>query len=476
MKIVESEHQKWALLCVCFTAFVWRLDLYTVTISLPTISRHYDVGTDTVAFVVICYSLLLSSSLLIVGRMEDIYGLKRLLIWGFLIFSLGALCASGAPSIFFLILARCVQGVAGAILISSIYALVSSLLPVGLRGSAFGLVSASAALGVAVGNPLGGAIAGWLSWRGVFFLDLLMGIIGAAIAFKALPAGENTRQDLASSFDIPTAVLSFLSLFLMLFALNRSTQLGWDSPAVVGSLSVSLILGVLFVFRERKSTFPLVDLTLIGSSKAMYAFLVGVCMFAALSGNAFLMPFYLEIFEGMTPQLSGSVFLTYSLAFALTSPIVERLADSFPPRLLVIASLVLGAGACIFFSATLGGPGKSSYIIFLFLFGVSAGLFLPPNNRTVMALAPENAKGAFSSLYSMFNNLGWAIGACLSEAVVSQYVSTNLSSPVHGSVSRATLVTGFKYTYLLAAVLILVALILSTILLALRSPPRSSIG
>ncbi len=163
MRIVESDHYRGILFSACFAMFAWRLDTYAVTISLPTISHHFGVGTNTVALVVICYSLLISSSLLVVGKIEDIYGKKRILASGFLMFALGGVGASLSPSITFLILARSVQGVAGAILISSAYATVSELIPKGRRSRAFGLVSSSAALGVAVGAPLGGIISGLLS-------------------------------------------------------------------------------------------------------------------------------------------------------------------------------------------------------------------------------------------------------------------------------------------------------------------------
>jgi len=215
MKIGESEHYWRILFSACFTIFAWRLDTYTVTISLPTISRHFGVGTNTVALVVICYSLLISSSLLVVGKIEDIFGIKRLLVWGFLIFALGGVGASLSPSITFLILARSVQGVAGAILIGSVYAIVCELLPEGRRGKAFGLVSASAGLGVAVGAPLGGMISGLLSWRGVFLLDVCLGLVGAAVVLKTLPSTEKKEKDIRSNFDISGAVLSFLAVFLL---------------------------------------------------------------------------------------------------------------------------------------------------------------------------------------------------------------------------------------------------------------------
>jgi EmrB/QacA subfamily drug resistance transporter len=465
MKIGESEHYRRILFCACFTIFAWRLDTYTVTISLPTISRHFDVATNTVALVVICYSLLISSSLLVVGKIEDIYGIRRLLVWGFLIFALGGVGAALSPSITFLILARSVQGVAGAILISSVYAIVCELLPEGKRGRAFGLVSASAGLGVAVGAPLGGMISGLLSWRGVFLLDVCLGLVGAAVVLKTVPSTEKKEKDVRSKFDISGAVLSFLAVFLMLFALNRASRLGWGSPVIPGCLLASVIFGVLFVFKEKRSVAPLVDLRLFGDYRPYYGLIVGVLMFAAMSGNAILMPFYLEMIQGMTPQLAGSIFLAYSLTRVVTSPFAGRIADGVPPRFLVTAALLIGAGAFFFFGFIVRVPGNRYFIVFLILWGLSVGSYLPANNHVVMRHAPENKRGAFSSLYNVFNNLGWAIGACLSESVFSHYISCGMLGVTHRGASPKLLIEGFHYTYVLGGVLLLVALIPSAILL-----------
>lgn len=466
MKIVESDRYWGILFSACFAIFAWRLDTYTVTISLPTISRHFDVGTNTVALVVICYSLLISSSLLVVGKIEDIFGRRRLLTWGYLMFALGGVGASLSSSITFLILARCVQGVAGAILISSVYALVSELIPAGRRSRAFGLVSSSAALGVAVGAPLGGMISGLLSWRGVFLLDVCLGLVGAAVVLKTIPSTEKREKAIRSRFDISGAVLSFLAVFLMLFALNRASQLGWGSPVILGSLLIAVIFGILFVVKEKRSVAPLVDVRMFEDKRWYGGFLVGVLMFAAMSGNAILMPFYLEMIQGMTPQIVGSIFLVYSLTRVVTSPFAGRMAASVPrARFLVCSALLMGMGACFFFGFMLQIPGNRYVIIFLLLWGLSVGLLLAPNNHLIMRHARENEKGTFSSLYSVFNNLGWAIGACLSESIFSHYVSYGIHGVAHSGVSPKLVIEGFHYTYIFLGVLLLVALIPSVYLL-----------
>ena len=467
MRIIASDQCRGILFSACFAMFAWRLDTYTVAISLPTISHHFGVGTDTVALVVICYSLLISSSLLVVGKIGDLYGKKRILASGFLVFALGGVGASLSPSITFLIVARSVQGVAGAVLISSAYAMVSQLIPKERRSRAFGMVSSSAALGVAVGAPLGGVISGLLSWRGVFLLDVCLGLVGAAVVLKTIPSPEKREKAICSHFDISGAVLSFLAVFLMLFALNRASQLGWGSPVILGGLLAGVVFGVLFLVNEKRSVASLVDLRMFVEDKRWYgAFLVGVLTFAAMSGNAILMPFYLETIQGMTPQIAGSIFLVYSLTRVVTSPFAGRMAESVPrARFQVCAALLMGMGAFIFFGFTLREPGNRYVVFFLLLWGLSVGLLLPSNNHLVMRHADANKQGAFSSLYNVFNNLGWAIGACLSESIFSHYVSNGIHGVAHGGVSFKLAIEGFHDTYLFLGVLILIAFIPSAYLL-----------
>jgi len=217
----------------------------------------------------------------------------------------------------------------------------------------------------------------------------------------------------------------------------------------------------------------LVDLRMFEDKRVYGAFFVGVLTFAAMSGNAILLPFYLEMIQGMTPQIAGSIFLVYSLTRVVTSPFAGRMAESVPrARFQVCAALLMGMGAFIFFGFMLQIPGNRYVIIFLLLWGLSVGLLLPSNNHLIMRHAHENKQGAFSSLYNVFNNLGWAIGACLSESIFSHYVSYGIRGVAHSGVSPKLVIEGFHYTYIFLGVLLLVAFIPSAILLRwIRSHP-----
>lgn len=355
-------------------------------------------------------------------------------------------------------------------MISSSNAIITRLLPTGKQGGAFGLFTASSGLGITVGAPLGGAISGWLSWHGIFFFDVCIGLFGVVVAWKGLPRDRFHRGNShLPRFDVSGAILSFLAIFFMLFALNRVCQRGWNSPAILFSLLISGIPGILFILREKWSTDPLVDPKLLQNRNLLWGLLVGVLVCAVFSGNALLMPFYLEMLKGMTPQLAGATFLLYAISVTLTSPIAGRLADTISPRLLISVSLAVGVCVCLLFSIILGRPGNVPLLVFMPLFGLAIGMFLAPNNSVIMTYAPETSKGTFSSFFNMFNNFGMALGACLFEAIFSHCVSHGQAGPVEGTVPQELLLTGFHRAYDLAAFMFLVGLILSVILLVRKA-------
>jgi len=209
-----------------------------------------------------------------------------------------------------------------------------------------------------------------------------MGLVGAAVVSMTLPSREKREKAIRSTFDISGAVLSFLAVFLMLVALNRASQLGWESPVIRGCLVASVILWVLFFVNEKRSMAPLVDLRLFENYRWFGGFLVGALMYAVMSGNAILMPFYLEMIQGMTPQIAGTIFLVYSLTRVVTSPFAGKTAASVPrARLLVTAALLTGLCAYFF----LGSGCRYREICMLSFFSCSGGFrqvcFLP---RTVI--------------------------------------------------------------------------------------------
>ncbi len=189
----EARRRKYypVILCIAFAVFMVRLDGYIVNISLPTIARYFQVGTSEVSWIVLIYLLVMTGCMLILGKLGDRFGLKRIFLMGYLVFSVSSLFCGLAPTIHTLDLARAVQGVGGAMMIVSAFAIVSRLLPEHLTGWAFGVCSFANSLGIMVGSPLGGFITGFFSWKWIFLINVPIGLWPVPVLEN--PAGHRAR-------------------------------------------------------------------------------------------------------------------------------------------------------------------------------------------------------------------------------------------------------------------------------------------
>ena len=187
--ITDARRRRLLVASVAVAVFMARLDIYVVNISLPTVARRFDVGTSAVSWVTMSYLLVSCGTMMLVGRIADGAGPRRLFITGYAIFTGGSLLCGLSPSLGLLVFFRCVQGLGGAILVIMTYTVVSRFLPPATVGGAMGILATCGALGIAVGSPLGGLLTESLSWRWVYFVNVPVGIAAMLLASRAIPSG-----------------------------------------------------------------------------------------------------------------------------------------------------------------------------------------------------------------------------------------------------------------------------------------------
>ena len=388
------------LFVVCSSIFMASLDLSIVNISLPTISRYFDVGTGEVSWIILSYFLILSSLLLAFGRLGDLRGFRNIFLWGILAFSIGSFLCALAPGITEMVFFRLLQGAGGGIIIAVGPAIVSAFLPPATRGRAMGYVMTALSLGIALGSVIGGFLTAYLGWRWIFFVNVPLGIMAALIGFKALPRDQPRIQ---GSFDLLGAGLIFASLALIIYALNQGNELGWDSNLITGAFSLGIFCGIAFLIRERRNPEPLVDLRLFNNLRFLLPNFGGLLMVLAFGGALFVLPFYMELGLGF-PTMVASLFLTIaSIAAAVSAPIGGGLYDRLGPR---IACLIASGSSLLafllFFSLGVGEPQRMILVLALALMGISYGMYAPPTLSIVLGLCPQN-QGQASSIMMTFH-------------------------------------------------------------------------
>ena len=445
------------LLVVCLSIFMATLDTTIVNISLPTISRYFDVGTGEVSWIILSYFLTVTSLLLAFGRLGDLLGFRKIFLWGILIFATGSFLCALAPGIAEIIFFRVLQGIGGGIIVAVGPAMISAFLPAAIRGRALGYVITSASIGLALGPVIGGFLTVYLGWRWIFLVNAPIGIVAALIGYKVLPRDLPRTK---GSFDFLGAILIFACLALVIYGLNQGTQIGWESNQIMGSFSLAVLCAIGFLIRERRYPKPLVDLNLFKNLNFVLPNLGALLMLLAFAGALFVLPFYMELGLGF-PTVVASLFLMIaSIAAAVSAPIGGAINDRKGPGLACLAasaSTLLAFLLFFFLDVDASGSQKIVLPFALVLMGIGYGMFAPPTLSIVLGQCPRE-QGLASSIMMTSRDMGVILGIALFETVFS--ATTQGDASVHHTSSQI-IALGFHHVAMLGIVASVMALVIS---------------
>lgn len=436
--------------------FMGTLDEFIVDVSLPSITRDFGVGTGEAAWVVMIYLLVVTSTLILFGKVADRQGVRRLMVVGFAVFAVGSLLCGLSGDIWMLVGARFLQGVGGSILRVVAYALVVKLLPAEVRGWGYGILSTASALGILVGTPVGGIVTGVLSWHWVFLLNVPVGVLGIIAALRVLPAGEPQQQ--SGSLDVLGVGFSFGAFLALLYSLNMGQEHGWTSPVTLVLMGTATLLATAFVLHERVTDDPLLDLGMFGNRGFSFGNIAMLLACMYMTGDAFLLPFLLQLDRGYTAQVAGILLLAYSVTYIPMAQLAGRLSDRMPPARVATGAMLSGAAACLFLTLVVGLPGTWLLMVYMVWAAASCAMFISPDNNNVMSNAPEAHQGSAAGVLGTATQLGSVLGVAVFEAVFSA-AGVGAGADDWESVGAAPelLETGFRHAYILGIVVCLLA-------------------
>lgn len=446
---------------ICSGAFIANLDATIVNITLPTLSREFGVSPSAIAWVVLSYLICETGFMLPFGRMAQIRGIKSVYLAGFVIFMIGSVLCGISTRIGELIASRAMQGLGGAMLFTVMLAFIPIYLPPELRVKATGIATMAAALGVGFGPPLGGWIASSLGWRWIFFVNIPFCL--AAIFFTircvpdACPRSEDRRFDYAGTF------LSFAALLFFLFSVNMGGEFGWGSPVLLGYFALAASLAALFILRERRIDYPLLDFTLFKNRDFLFSVLAFSASIMTVGGVTFIFPFYLEEHRGMGADVAGMLMVLLCLG-QFIGPYSGRLSGRFGITRVCTTGMAFGILAFVFF-LRLGQMTSLAFImVALTIFGLSQGVSKAPNIALIMGYPPVEKKSSVGSLITLTRSLSIAIGVLFFETVFSDsiphHISHNNMNLAQGISDPEQLAPGFRNVFLFGAALSIAAVIL----------------
>ncbi|MBU0686915.1 MAG: DHA2 family efflux MFS transporter permease subunit [Candidatus Margulisbacteria bacterium] len=416
----DKRKQFWIMAIISAISLLITLDYSSLNISLPSIASYFGVKVSAVAWLPTLYLLIITSSLLGFGKLGDISGYKRVFIIGVGIFAVAAFACAIAPNFMVLVIARIVLSFGQSMYSPISIAILTTFLPSNMKGRALGLYATFQGLGLAAGPLMGGYMNTNFNWRGNFLITLPLSLIILVVAIKMLPSKQAAVTD--TRFDFIGAILLFLGMIGLLYAINQGTQLGWGNPIIIASILVALVGFILFVIQEKRIPYPLLDFNLFKNLNFTFAVSASFFGLALYIGIVFLYPFYLQMMRHLNVAQTGIILMVPSIMMMVLAPIAGSLSDKIGCRRLCMLGMVLATGA--FVMIAFQTQTSSIWFIFasMFCLGTGMGFFVAPNNKLVMQNAPSDKQGVASGVYKICLNAGSSIGIALFMLVLAQVV------------------------------------------------------
>lgn len=453
--------RKWhAMAAVGTGVFLATVDGSIINVSLPTLVRELDTQFAVVQWVVLSYMLTITTTMLSIGRLADTMGKKQIYSFGFIIFTLGSALCGTAASVYWLIAFRIVQGIGSAMILALGAAILTEAFPPRERGKAMGLIGTVVSIGIVVGPALGGVIIGTLSWRWIFYVNLPVGIIGTIMVLRNVPDYKPVG---GQRFDYAGALALFFCLLTLLLSLTLGQQIGFFDPTVHILLGVSLFLLVVFIVLEKKVAHPMIDLKMFDNLSFCVNLVTGFISFVGLAGVLILMPFYLENILGFNIPHVGLLMGIVPVMLGITSPFAGAISDRLGtsrPAVIGIGIMFIGYLAA---STLTQNTSAMGYIVRMFALGLGLGLFISPNNSSIMGTAQRHQLGIVSGMMAMTRTLGQTVGVAVMGAVWAGRTAVYAGGQVTGGATAApqhAQIGGLNDTFQAAAVLLALALLL----------------
>jgi len=435
-----SSRRGLALVVIATAQLMVVLDATIVNVALPHIQQALGFSGSGLEWVVNAYAVTFGGLLLLGGRAGDILGRRRVFIFGLLLFSAASLFGGFATSQAWLLTARAVQGVGGAIIAPTALALITTNFSQGgERNRAFSVYAAMAGAGSAVGLLLGGILTTYVSWQWCLFVNVPIGIVVAAAAPRVL--NESPRRP--GRIDVAGAITGTGGVALLVYGLSKATTGAdgishWGDAQVLAALTASVALLVSFVFIEMHSSHPLLPMRVLADRNRSGAYLIMLCIATGLFGLFFFLTLFIQTVLGYSAIRTGVSYLPFAVgvvvASALASPLVARLG----PRPLILVGSAAVAGGMFWFSRLDEHSGYASHLLGPQLVSsLGLGLVFVPLSLVALYKVAEQDSGVASSLLNAGQQIGGAIGLALLGTVAWNAVADSVRTQVADAAAAA---------------------------------------
>jgi EmrB/QacA subfamily drug resistance transporter len=408
----ESTAGRWLLAVAVLGSGLTFLDGTVVNVALPDIGRDLDASTSALQWILNGYLLTLASLILLGGSLGDRYGRRRVFVFGIWLFTASSLLCALAPTAEWLVFARMLQGVGGALLTPGSLALLEASFRPGDRSRAIGAWSGLGGVAAALGPLLGGYLVSAVSWRAIFLINVPLGAFVAWAATRHVP--ESRDPNASGPLDLRGAVLTALGLAGTTYALIEAPGRGATAAVLVSGIGGALALAGFF-WEERRSANPMLPLEIFRSRQFSAANGVTFVVYAALGGFFFFFVSFLQISLGYSPIAAGSASLPVTGLMLLFSARAGALAERIGPRIPLTAGPLIVAAGLLWMTGISPSDGYLTAVLPpILVFGAGLTLVVAPVTATVLAAADSRHSGIASGV----NNAVARVASLLAVAVL----------------------------------------------------------
>lgn len=411
-----SRKQRLVLLIAIGASFVSFLDGTVVTVALPAIQRELGGGLATQQWIVDAYLVTLGALILVAGSLSDVFGRIVILRVGLIGFAITSIAIAAAPSPEFLIVARALQGIAGALLVPSSLALITSTFRGAAQSRAIGIWTASTTGAMLVGPLIGGLFVDLLSWRLVFLINVVP--IGVTL-WLLIALGQRDVRRQNATVDWWGAILCTVGLGATVFALIEQQNLGWASPAIWGTGTVGVLSFTGFLLRQRFARAPMMPLDLFRARNFWTGNVATAFIYGALSLNGLVLGVYLQQGAGLPATLAGLASLPSTVIMILFSARVGSLAGRWGPRLfMTVGPIVMGVGAALLLSVSSDFSYWTQVLPSVIVFGVGLTLTVAPLTAAILGAIETERSGIASAVNNAVARVAGLIAVALLGVIV----------------------------------------------------------
>jgi EmrB/QacA subfamily drug resistance transporter len=432
------ERRWWALLVLCLSLVVIGMDNTILNVALPTLARDLRATASELQWMVDSYVLVFAGLLLTMGALGDRFGRKRALNIGLLVFVAGSIASAFAGSAEVLIGSRALMGIGGALIMPSTLSIITNVFPPRERGRAIGVWAGVAGFGIILGPVIGGWLLEHFWWGSVFLVNVPVVAVAILAGWVLVPESKDPR---ATPLDPVGAGLSIAALVTLVYGIIEAPERGWTDGLILGSFVLAAILGVTFIWWERRVEHPMLRMEFFRNPRFSAASAAITMVFFALFGSVFLLTQHLQFVLGYTPLEAGIRILPVA-ALIVAAPLSARLVEAIGTKVVVFVGLLtvtagLGLLSTVDVASGYGLVGASLAIL-----GAGMGLTMAPATDSIMGSLPLAKAGVGSAMNDTTRMVGGALGVAVLGSVLASGYGTAIEPALQGAPPQVAAIAG----------------------------------